>query len=260
MLSLCAFATVWVHFGPRSVVTHAAAHLVERSLCAAPHTSSRAGQLACAEKAEEKANDIQIRWESADGVRTLVGVQPGELLRTALLRRGVSPHNYNSKLINCRGLGTCGTCAVQVEGSVLPANRTAVEDVRLSLPPHGSAQSASLRLACQCTIGTDSVTVRKFDGFWGSKASLAPASAGKTYFGDLEYVLDRKSPPRIPCAACTDSKVVDCSMCDGWGTRGPEKSICPACRGSGHVVCRACFSGDPFSLSYVRDLAAKRPD
>ena len=40
----------------------------------------------------------------------------GELLRTAALRRGVaSPHNPRANLINCRGLGTCGTCAVALD-------------------------------------------------------------------------------------------------------------------------------------------------
>ena len=39
----------------------------------------------------------------------------GETLRTAALRRGiVSPHNGRANDINCRGLGTCGTCAVDI--------------------------------------------------------------------------------------------------------------------------------------------------
>lgn len=41
-------------------------------------------------------------------------VLQGTKLRTALLQNGVSPHNGNAKLINCRGLGTCGTCAVEI--------------------------------------------------------------------------------------------------------------------------------------------------
>jgi ferredoxin len=38
----------------------------------------------------------------------------GSRLRSALLQGGVSPHNDRAQLINCRGLGTCGTCAVEV--------------------------------------------------------------------------------------------------------------------------------------------------
>jgi hypothetical protein len=46
----------------------------------------------------------------------------GELLRTAALRVGkTSPHNGRANLINCRGLGTCGTCAVEllVDGNAM---------------------------------------------------------------------------------------------------------------------------------------------
>lgn len=38
----------------------------------------------------------------------------GATLRTAMLEAGVTPHNGRATLINCRGLGTCGTCAVEV--------------------------------------------------------------------------------------------------------------------------------------------------
>lgn len=38
----------------------------------------------------------------------------GATLRTAMLEAGVTPHNGRAALINCRGLGTCGTCAVEV--------------------------------------------------------------------------------------------------------------------------------------------------
>jgi hypothetical protein len=57
---------------------------------------------------------FSIRLVSADGALTLEGVRRGELLRTALLRKGATPHNDWSRLICCRGLGTCGTCAVEI--------------------------------------------------------------------------------------------------------------------------------------------------
>ncbi len=42
-------------------------------------------------------------------------VPVGTKLRTALLRDGrVSPHNGQAQLINCRGIGSCGTCAVEI--------------------------------------------------------------------------------------------------------------------------------------------------
>lgn len=32
-----------------------------------------------------------------------------------MLKRGVSAHNRKSRSINCRGSGTCGACAVEIE-------------------------------------------------------------------------------------------------------------------------------------------------
>ena len=34
---------------------------------------------------------------------------------------------------------------------------------------------------------------------------------------------------------------------------------CKACRGSGQVVCRACFKGDPWDLDAVRERAGVSP-
>eukprot|EP00873_Tetraselmis_striata_P012404 jgi/Tetstr1/432668/TSEL_022036.t1 len=99
----------------------------------------------------------------------------GELLRSALLRAGVSPHNGNSKLINCRGLGTCGTCAVRIEGDVSPPQVSTRETMRLSFPPHRPPANKVLRLACQVRLAGD-VTVTKMDGFWGAATTRSQAS------------------------------------------------------------------------------------
>ncbi len=240
-----------------------------------------------------------ITWTTADGSRVIDGVQRGELLRTALLRRGFSPHNNNSQLINCRGLGTCGTCAVEVRGGVEPAEASARERLRLSFPPHrGVELRPNLRLACQCTVDGD-VVVSKFEGFWGARSTLVPAAAdAKTYFGELEFLLDRRTPPTAelrplvndalndlgwrlrevssvvrreveralrggaPCEVCNNTEVVGCPNCDGQGyyvSYGMETE-CKACRGSGQVVCRACFKGDPWDLERIRERARRRPD
>ena len=90
---------------------------------------------------------------------------PGANLRRLLLCHGLSPHNGRARLFNCRGLGTCGTCAVGVEGAV--SEPTAVERWRLSVPPHRPA--AGLRLACQCRVEGDLV-LSKYPGFWGQHA------------------------------------------------------------------------------------------
>jgi ferredoxin len=87
----------------------------------------------------------------------------GANLRRVLLNHGVDLYNGNAKIFNCRGAGTCGTCAVKVEGDVSePAWR---EKLRLSLPPHSGKNS---RLACQARVLGD-VKVIKNDGFSGEK-------------------------------------------------------------------------------------------
>jgi ferredoxin len=88
--------------------------------------------------------------------------EPRANLRQALIKNGVDLHNGAAKAINCRGLGTCGTCAVQVEGAVSVI--TWREKARLSLPPHSFEQNR--RLACQLQVLGD-IAVTKFNGFWG---------------------------------------------------------------------------------------------
>lgn len=126
----------------------------------------------------------------------------GDLLRTAMLEAGgVSPHNGASKAVNCRGLGTCGTCAVRVQGPVSPAEKTPRERLRLSFPPHAAPASDLLRLACQVSVEGD-LSVTKMAGFWGSSAdreSSEPASEFQMPLGELEFVLDsRRNRQREP--------------------------------------------------------------
>ncbi|NEO73213.1 2Fe-2S iron-sulfur cluster-binding protein [Moorena sp. SIO3H5] len=83
-------------------------------------------------------------------------------LRKVLLDHGVALYNGNAKLINCRGLGSCGTCAVEIDGEVSEANWK--DKARRSLPPH--SPTANRRLACQTKVLGD-VCVTKYDGFWG---------------------------------------------------------------------------------------------
>ncbi len=92
----------------------------------------------------------------------IVTCERGANLRTVLLKNGIDLYNGKAKVINCRGLGTCGTCAVEVEGEVSEANWR--DKSRRSLPPHSPTRN--LRLACQTKVLGD-VKVRKFDGFWG---------------------------------------------------------------------------------------------
>lgn len=88
--------------------------------------------------------------------------QRGANLRAVLLENGIDLYNGGAKIINCHGIGTCGTCAVMVAGEVSEANWR--DKTRRSLPPHSPTKN--LRLACQVQVLGD-ISVTKFDGFWG---------------------------------------------------------------------------------------------
>jgi ferredoxin len=86
----------------------------------------------------------------------------GANLRQELLKQGIPLYNGPATAVNCHGLGTCGTCAVKVEGAVSKSSWR--ENARRSLPPHNL--SGDRRLACQTQVLGD-VTVTKYDGIWG---------------------------------------------------------------------------------------------
>mmetsp|Transcript_30235 Transcript_30235/g.39864 ORF Transcript_30235/g.39864 Transcript_30235/m.39864 type:complete len:223 (+) Transcript_30235:116-784(+) len=138
---------------------------------------------------EESKFTIEIRGQTIEATK-------GQRLRTALLRNGVSPHNGKAKLINCRGLGTCGTCAVEIQGRVLPEKRTQIEDVRLSFPPFTKESGSNLRLACQCFIH-DNLVLTKYDEFWGQGSIPSDEDAKEFFvpFRELEYILDNDDRP-----------------------------------------------------------------
>ena len=98
---------------------------------------------------------VSFRGEAIDCDR-------GDTLRDVLLDAGLSPHNGGADALNCRGLGSCGTCAVRVAGAVSDPTRR--ERLRMRVPPHDP--DSGLRLACQTQVYGD-VTVEKCPGFWG---------------------------------------------------------------------------------------------
>ncbi|WP_394741613.1 2Fe-2S iron-sulfur cluster-binding protein [Natronococcus roseus] len=98
-----------------------------------------------------------------------IDCEDGATLRDVLLEAGLSPHNGRAALLNCRGHGTCGTCAVEIDG---PASEpTTREKRRLSVPPHGS--DGGLRLSCQTEVQGD-LNVEKHGGFWGQHTENTP--------------------------------------------------------------------------------------
>lgn len=99
----------------------------------------------------------------------------GDVLRDVLLEADVSPHNGNATRLNCRGHGSCGTCAVAVEGAVSDQSRR--ERARLSVPPHDPEDG--LRLSCQTHVLGD-LTVTKYPGFWGQHTDETPLDEDET--------------------------------------------------------------------------------
>jgi ferredoxin len=199
ILFLEVFSARNLHFVNAFVVSNRMKHLVTRSHQGIQRHMASASIPSNGDDDEIRNGSKEIhiiQWKTAEGIIEFDAFD-GETLRTAALRRGiVSPHNGRSKLINCRGLGTCGTCAVEVisGGKVEPREQNNTERIRLSLPPHGSdSQSPLLRLACQIQVHGD-LEVTKRSGFWGQYGSLSPSSEYETYFGDLEFILDNKSP------------------------------------------------------------------
>lgn len=92
----------------------------------------------------------------------IIECQQGANLRKVLLTSGVDLYGVGAKLINCRGIGSCGTCAVKIVGDTSPVNWR--DRTRRSLPPHSPERD--LRLACQTQVLGD-IEVTKYDGFWG---------------------------------------------------------------------------------------------
>jgi ferredoxin len=88
--------------------------------------------------------------------------EKGANLREVLMENGLNPHNGSSRVVNCFGLGSCGTCAVKITGKVAACN--AKEKIRLNVAPH--KLNNGLRLSCQIRVINDLV-VEKGEGFWG---------------------------------------------------------------------------------------------
>ncbi|WP_026735926.1 2Fe-2S iron-sulfur cluster-binding protein [Fischerella sp. PCC 9605] len=79
---------------------------------------------------------------------------PGANLRLKALENHIDLYKLRGKLMNCGGLGQCGTCIVEiVEGMENLSHRTEVENYMLKKKPE------TYRLACQ-TLVNGSVGVK----------------------------------------------------------------------------------------------------
>ncbi|MFW6359938.1 MAG: 2Fe-2S iron-sulfur cluster-binding protein, partial [Chroococcales cyanobacterium] len=83
--------------------------------------------------------------------------ESGANLRQVLLEAGINLYNGKAQVINCHGFGSCGTCAVEIEGEVSDPNWK--DKTRRSLPPHSPTKNR--RLACQTKVLGD-IRVTKY--------------------------------------------------------------------------------------------------
>lgn len=81
-------------------------------------------------------------------------VSDGRILREVMLENRIDLYKTMAKLLNCGGVGQCGTCIVDVvSGAEHLSERTPVEEQKLRKKP------TSFRLACQ-TLVSGEVTIR----------------------------------------------------------------------------------------------------
>lgn len=90
--------------------------------------------------------------------------EKGKNLRHLLFENCETPHNGAANYLNCHGIGTCGTCSVEIRGELPP--QTLRDRLRHRFPPHKARPRR--RLACQTQVLGDMV-VTKHSGFWGQK-------------------------------------------------------------------------------------------
>ena len=98
-----------------------------------------------------RAAMVTVTFTPADGGESIVSeVTKASVLREVALGEKVALYQGMNKLLNCGGIGNCGTCRVNVEqGAELLSPRTDVETKKLQGKPETN------RLACQCLVGGD---------------------------------------------------------------------------------------------------------
>ena len=120
-------------------------------LCApARRTGTRSARRSAA-ALPARAAMVTVTFTPADGGEAIVSeVTKASVLREVALGEKVALYQGMNKLLNCGGIGNCGTCRVNVEqGAELLSPRTDVETKKLKGKPETN------RLACQCLVGGD---------------------------------------------------------------------------------------------------------
>ena len=191
---------------------------------------------------------------SGSGVPVTVG---GALtIGHTLGHRRVSRQGERAKRAADRNESVTAVTATQdvQEPSERPARQT---HIRTEFAP--PAESCTLDAAVASVLGTRSslslaaspnalrnaLTLR--GGAFATRAPPPPAL--------LPAALQRRWRRAFGCESCGESRAVACPNCDaagGYEAMGGVPVACRACRGTGRVICRACFTGDGYDLAGIR--------
>ena len=102
-----------------------------------------------------------------------IEVPAGSNLRTEARKAGVQLYRGLDKVLNCRGLGLCGTCKVLVKSGMENLSpKASMEKFNFYLHPLSMLavieHEAEMRLACQCEVKGDcTVAVRPEFNWYG---------------------------------------------------------------------------------------------
>ena len=123
------------------------------SLPAPPSSPSRAGvrRRDPPRRRSPRARRWCREFTPADGSEPIVSeVTKASVLRDVALGEKVALYQGMNKLLNCGGIGNCGTCTLRVtEGAELLSERTDAEKRKLKGKPE------DWRMACRCLVGGD---------------------------------------------------------------------------------------------------------
>ena len=85
-----------------------------------------------------------------------IQVPAGANLRTEALRAGVQLYPGVHKILNCHGLGQCGSCRVLIKKGMENVSRKGLmESLRLAVSLAAIGNEQTMRLACQTRVNGD---------------------------------------------------------------------------------------------------------
>ncbi len=96
---------------------------------------------------------MKVTITPSDGGESITTtVDTTSVLRTVILDTGAQLYGGMDRLMNCGGMGNCGTCLVDVvEGADLLSEQTAAELRKVK----AGKLKEGWRMSCQCLVGGD---------------------------------------------------------------------------------------------------------